>query len=266
MARPRFQGPMAICAAVTMRLTQTILLLAALAACAAVGLAVAEAVPWLTLPLTFTDGTVVEAGPGVQVGLAALLVTLCGTMPAGVRVLRLETSHRSFQTSMEDVAHAFYVAHAADRRGVFRIPTEFDAVRERLSFLRHHPGPGRAAAGRPGAGRPDEPYRPRPWPRSIPTRRWPRRASASCSAATRRPAWRPTRSRAMRVTKDIARDLRDVESAEDLASERILELRAELDVLLPRLGLERDGASVAAGPPPPREAGDATRPAIAAVG
>ncbi len=40
---------------------------------------------------------------------------------------------------MEDVAKAYAIAHAQDRSGVFKLSGEFDAVRERLGFLRDQP-------------------------------------------------------------------------------------------------------------------------------
>tara|TARA_B110000977_G_C10692345_1_gene343997 strand:- start:106 stop:576 length:471 start_codon:yes stop_codon:yes gene_type:complete len=40
---------------------------------------------------------------------------------------------------MEDVARAYHVCHTADRSGIFTMSSEFDAVRERLAYLRDHP-------------------------------------------------------------------------------------------------------------------------------
>ena len=60
-------------------------------------------------------------------------------LPATRRVAALERSHRQFQVSMEDVARAYHLAHTADRAGVFSLSSEFDAVRERLAYLRDHP-------------------------------------------------------------------------------------------------------------------------------
>ena len=44
---------------------------------------------------------------------------------------------------MWDVAQAYQAAHAADRDGVFNLPSEFDSVRERIEHLRRHPDLGR---------------------------------------------------------------------------------------------------------------------------
>lgn len=48
---------------------------------------------------------------------------------------------------MDDIAQAYYLCHTADRNGDFSLSAEFDAVRERLVFMRDHPqlaslGPG----------------------------------------------------------------------------------------------------------------------------
>ena len=40
---------------------------------------------------------------------------------------------------MSDVSRAYGAVHAADRGDTFRISSEFDAVRERLAYLRDHP-------------------------------------------------------------------------------------------------------------------------------
>ena len=75
-------------------------------------------------------------------GLAALLLALAFLLPSSLRVMRLEASHRRFAIGMADVARAYHAAHADDRRGVFRMRSEFDAMRERLAHLRQHPDLG----------------------------------------------------------------------------------------------------------------------------
>jgi len=78
----------------------------------------------------------------IQLFATALVVGLCFFLPGHSRISKLETSHRSFQIGMDDVARAYAVAHAADRAGTFQMSGEFDAVRERLMFLRDHPDLG----------------------------------------------------------------------------------------------------------------------------
>nr|WP_240476906.1 DNA repair protein [Roseivivax marinus] len=94
---------------------------------------------WLSLPLAFGDATFPEAGPFVQSGFAVLALGLCFFLPTNARVMALEQSHRRFHIGMQDVATAYQVAHRADREGVFQLKGEFDAIRERMAFLREHP-------------------------------------------------------------------------------------------------------------------------------
>lgn len=56
--------------------------------------------------------------------------------------MALENSHRRFHMNMHDVTQAYAAAHAADRAGMFQIQSEFDAVRERLAYMREHPDTG----------------------------------------------------------------------------------------------------------------------------
>jgi hypothetical protein len=94
--------------------------------------------PWLILPVTF-GVTVYEGGQYVQIAVTALLLTLFFFIPSNGRIIALERSHRSFALGMEDVARAYHLCHTADRSGVFTLSSEFDSVRERLSYLREHP-------------------------------------------------------------------------------------------------------------------------------
>lgn len=95
--------------------------------------------PWLTFTATFGDFFVPLAGMYTQIVLTIMLASLFFFMPSAKRILSLERSHRNFQMSMEDVARAYHLCHTADRAGVFTMSSEFDAVRERLSYLRDHP-------------------------------------------------------------------------------------------------------------------------------
>ncbi len=100
---------------------------------AAVGFA-----PWLHLDVGL-GGVATDAGQAIQLGLTLFLLGLCFFIPMNDRVMRLETSHRTFRVTMWDVAQAYQAAHAADRDGCFRLKSEFDSVRERLEHLRRHP-------------------------------------------------------------------------------------------------------------------------------
>ncbi|MGJ8609888.1 MAG: DNA repair protein [Octadecabacter sp.] len=95
--------------------------------------------PWLTFTATFGDYTVPDAGMVTQIVATIILGSLFFFMPSAGRIMSLERSHRNFKVSMEDVARAYHLCHTADRSGVFTMSSEFDAVRERLSYLRDHP-------------------------------------------------------------------------------------------------------------------------------
>ncbi len=93
---------------------------------------------WFSVPLNLVTGPV-DLGPAIQVAATIFAVMLLFFMPSAVRVLRLETSHRDFMISMEDVHKAYVMAHADDRAGLFNMSSEFDGVRERINFMRNHP-------------------------------------------------------------------------------------------------------------------------------
>lgn len=113
-----------------------------LAAAGAVGTTLGSAFglwPWLSLPVSFGDTQIPWAGMAAQIGMAALLTLFALTLPTALRVLALERSHRDFAITMSDVAEAYALCHAADRQGVFTLSREYDAVRERIEYLRRHP-------------------------------------------------------------------------------------------------------------------------------
>ncbi len=95
--------------------------------------------PWLTASVQFDSIDVPQAGIWLQCGMTALVVALMFFAPMNSRIMALEKSHRDFHISMDDVARAYHVAHTADRAGVFTMSSEFDSMREKLSFLRDHP-------------------------------------------------------------------------------------------------------------------------------
>ncbi|SPJ23990.1 DNA repair protein [Palleronia abyssalis] len=117
----------------------TLIFLACIAATGATVAGMLGYLPTLTMPLQFGDTIYPEAGLLIQIGLVLFLLTVLCALPAGFRVLRLERTHRDFTISMSDVAEAYHLCHAADREGVFRIASEYDAVKERIVFLRSHP-------------------------------------------------------------------------------------------------------------------------------
>jgi hypothetical protein len=111
----------------------------ALALSAATLMALAGLWPWLEVTASWNGVQIAYAGALLQTGTTLLALGLLAFLPASARVLRLENSHRQFTVRMEDVARAYHAAHAADRAGVFTLRSEFDAVRERMLWLRDHP-------------------------------------------------------------------------------------------------------------------------------
>ncbi|MDP5216593.1 DNA repair protein [Ruegeria sp. 2205SS24-7] len=95
--------------------------------------------PWLSLSAGVGDTMSPLAGPIAQIALTCLILMLAFYLPANARIMALERSHRNFAINMNDVANAYHAAHSADREGYFNLSSEFDAVKERLAFMREHP-------------------------------------------------------------------------------------------------------------------------------
>lgn len=121
------------------RLALVVFLLSALTLLGATSMAALGQWSWVSLTVYFQGQPVPEAGMYAQIGLTVLAVSLCFFLPSNRRIMQLENSHRSFSIGMRDVAQAYHVVHAADRAQTFKLSSEFDAVRERLAYLRDHP-------------------------------------------------------------------------------------------------------------------------------
>lgn len=111
----------------------------ALALLLSTALAVAGIWPWIDVAVQWNGVAVDNAGLYLQLGLTVFALTLCFFLPSNWRILRLETSHRRFDMSIDDVTRAYHVAHTADRQGAFRINDAFDEMRDRMLHLRDHP-------------------------------------------------------------------------------------------------------------------------------
>lgn len=94
---------------------------------------------WISLSISYQGSTIENAGMYAQIGLTVLALSLCFFLPSNRRIMQLEDSHRSFAMGMNDVTRAYAAVHAADRADTFQLSSEFDAVRERLIYLRDHP-------------------------------------------------------------------------------------------------------------------------------
>lgn len=118
---------------------QAIIVMLALGLVAASLAAALGLLPWPQIALFFGGQAVPQAGMWLQIGLTLVLIMMTFYLPANTRMARLERSHRSFAIGMSDVSHAYRVAHASDRAGVFALSGEFDAMRARMEHLRAHP-------------------------------------------------------------------------------------------------------------------------------
>ncbi|MEY4981797.1 MAG: hypothetical protein RIR62_63 [Pseudomonadota bacterium] len=95
--------------------------------------------PWPEVFVTLGGQPVGVESKWLLVAGFALLLVLTLFLPANLRMTRLERSHRSFALTEDDIARAYRSVHAADRRGVFTLAGEFEAMKERIDHLRRHP-------------------------------------------------------------------------------------------------------------------------------
>lgn len=124
---------------VFLRLTFLLICGAALLAVGTTLLSAFGVLPWLSMQAGFGTGPTQEAGMFIQIGLTAFVLMLSFYLPANARMMALENAHRKFALNMHDISAAYQHAHAADREGLFMMSSEFDAVKERMAFLRQHP-------------------------------------------------------------------------------------------------------------------------------
>ncbi len=124
------------------RLAFGLILVAAVGLVVATGMSALGQLPWVSFSVQFGEVTYDNAGMIAQISVTVLVVMLAFYLPSNARIMALETSHRRFSIGMQDVARAYALAHAADRAGTFQLSSEFDAVRERLAYLRDHPDLG----------------------------------------------------------------------------------------------------------------------------
>jgi uncharacterized membrane protein len=124
------------------RLAVAAFVFAAIVLSTVTGMAALGFMPWLQFSADFNGIHYGNAGQIAQITLTAVVILMCFLIPMNGRIMRLENSHRRFEIGMQDIARAYAVAHGADREGVFQLSSEFDAVRERLAYLRDHPDLG----------------------------------------------------------------------------------------------------------------------------
>jgi len=232
---------------------------AALVLTGATVLAIAGVLPWAELSLGYGGEVYPQAGIWVQSGLTLLALGLLAFLPSNTRILRLEQSHRDFRISMHDVTHAYHTAHAADREGVFRMSHEFDAVRERLAFLRDHPDLQRlepeileAAAQMSQVSR------------ELADTYSEEKVNRARGFLRQRQEELETFNERLETAKVVTQELRHwmnaVEMEESVAQSQLDRLLAELDDILPELNLGMANAGIPAAPSDSKVVG-ITRPA-----
>ena len=207
------------------------------------GLSLAGLIPGLDLTLTLSDGTAITAGTLLHGAGFLVCLLLLSYMPANWRMRRLEAGHRSFRMGMEDVARAYSAAHSADRAELFSMSSEYDAVRERLEFLAHHPDLGHlepeileVAAQ---MSKVSEDLAATYSDKSV--------ARARAFLAARQDEVTRMEDRidhALKVGRELKQWHDRVSIDEDVARSRVEQLRAELEEVLPDLGLSPDELSI----------------------
>jgi hypothetical protein len=212
-----------------------LVILLTLALIAAALLAAFGYVPWPEISLAFGQQPLPDAGMWVQLGLTALLALLCLFLPANSRMLRLERSHRTFAMGLEDVAHAYRLAHASDRAGVFALSGEFESLRARLNHLRQHPDlahlePELLQLAAAMSFQTRDLARTYSDERVARAREFLKQRQEEAQALTDRIAI------ARRTTDELRRWLTDIESEERQAEQQIKRLEADLREILPQLG------------------------------
>jgi len=209
-------------------------LFALMAVCSAIALVAffTGLVDWPVLLLQLATGGMVNVAPALIAAIFVLSALLLAFMPANWRVMALENSHRSFRMRMEDVTRAYWVAHKGDRDGVFEMTSEFDAVRERILYLRDHPDLGELEPGvmdvAAQMSRISEDLAARYSDEKV------ARAETFLAQRRKEAAMMDTRiEHALEVTRDMRRLIDAVEMDECMAASRLDQLRGQLDGLLP---------------------------------
>lgn len=202
---------------------------------AASNLAALGVLPWPRLSLGFGASELPNAGMWAQLGLTAFSALLCLFLPANTRMARLERSHRTFAMGLEDVAHAYRIAHAADRAGVFALSAEFENMRARLNHLRQHPDlahlePELLQLAAAMSFQTRDLARTYSDARVSRARDFLRQRQEEVQALTDRITL------ARQTTDELRRWLTDIEAEERLAEQQIKRLEADLREILPQLG------------------------------
>ena len=232
---PVVSGNLRIALQILQSAASGLVLLLALALTGASLLAALGHLPWPDIALAFGGQPLPHAGIWAQLGLNAFLLLLCLFLPANARMARLERSHRSFAMGLEDVAHAYRIAHAADRAGVFALSGEFESLRARLAHLRNHPDlahlePELLQLAAQMSFQTRDLAHTYSDARVARAREFLKHRQEEAAALAERIAL------ARHITDDLRRWLTDIESEERQAELQIKRLEADLRDILPQLG------------------------------
>ena len=226
------------------RLAMIVIVLGALALLAWTAAAALGFAPWLETTVVMGDFQYTDAGMYLQIAACVLALALLVYLPANRRILALETSHRRFHMTMGDVAKAYAVAHAEDRKGLFHASAEFDSIRERIDFLRRHPdleqleGPVIEAASQMS-------HVSRELAQTYSDRNVSRARDFLVQRQQDIADFEQRLEKAKVMADDLARWTREVEMEESIAKSRLATLRETLAELLPALRIVEEAEAEA---------------------
>jgi hypothetical protein len=232
-----FRSAALLTQSILQRIAFLTLLLCALTLSAATIAASVGALPWLDFSVGFGGVIYHNAGQFAQIGLTILAILLCVYLPTNARIMALETSHRRFNIGMQDVARAYHAAHAADRAGLFRLSSEFDAVRERLAYLRDHPDLGTLEPDLLEVAA-QMSHISRELAQVYSDDRIARARSFLTQRQQEVEAFNVRLDQAKQITRELKHWFHEVELEESVAASQVQRLRDDLREALPELGLE----------------------------
>jgi hypothetical protein len=95
--------------------------------------------PWKHLTDPIDSYIVKDNGIILQISICLFLVLAALLLSTLSRLARLERLQKTSALSLPDIATAYRLSHAADRKGAFALVGEFDQMRLRMDHLRNHP-------------------------------------------------------------------------------------------------------------------------------
>lgn len=193
--------------------------------------------PWLELYAGFNGAPVANAGMIAQIAVTVLFVLLSLYLPANRRIMQLETSHRQFNLSMDDVIRAYRASHEADRAGAFKLRGEFDAVRERINLMREHPDLG-ALEPQVLELAAQMSHTSRDIAEVYSNERVERARTFLRQRQEEIEAFQENVAMAKRTTEELQQWLQQIETEEHIVDGQVSALKKDLKALLPEIGLD----------------------------